>query len=296
MLNIFLERLRQKKRTVPYPKALPQLPPRFRGRPLINARRCDGAQGTNCRDCADACPAGAIAFDDRSPVLDTGLCTFCGACATACKRQALFFTTDWRLASSSRDALLVRPGNTKELFAPKGAGFAAVSLPGPEPLGSLDLKAVTPPPIRPFAGGGAFRRSFRLRQVSAAGCGACEADLNVLSTVVFDLARFGIDFVASPRHADALVITGPAPRNMKQALLICDEATPKPRAVIAVGACAISGGLFHEKSGATDGQEADGASALLPVDLYIPGCPPHPYTNLDGLLRFLGLSVQRPSE
>jgi len=115
------------------------------------------------------------------------------------------------------------------------------------------------------------------------GC-ACEADLNVLSTVVFDIGRFGIEFVASPRHADGLVVTGPVSRNMLSALLATHEATPDPKIVVACGACAVSGGLY-----AGFDETSDGAAALLPVDLFIPGCPPHPATILDGLMRLLGL-------
>jgi Ni,Fe-hydrogenase III small subunit len=128
-----------------------------------------------------------------------------------------------------------------------------------------------------------FGRSLKLRQVSAGGCNACEADINVLSTVVFDLGRFGIQVVASPRHADGLLITGPVTQSMRLALQKTYDAIPAPKIVIAVGACAISGGpyLGHPEA-------AGGADAVLPVDLYIPGCPPHPYTILDGLLRLLG--------
>lgn len=126
-------------------------------------------------------------------------------------------------------------------------------------------------------------RSLKLRHVSAGGCNACEADVNVLNTVVFDLSRFGIQFVASPRHADGLIITGPVPRNMREALIKTYEAMPEPKIVIAVGTCAISGGIF------ADGPEnSKGVETIIPVDLYIPGCPPHPLTTLDGLLRLLG--------
>jgi len=128
-----------------------------------------------------------------------------------------------------------------------------------------------------------FGRSLKFRQVSAGGCNACEADINVLSTVVFDLSRFGIQIVASPRHADGLIVTGPVPENMRLALLKTWEATPSPKLLIAVGSCAISGGPFRGHP-----EVHDGVTDLLPVDLFIPGCPPHPITILDGLLRLLG--------
>src|SRR5205085_11234446 len=125
-------------------------------------------------------------------------------------------------------------------------------------------------------------RSLKLRVVSAGGCNGCESDVNVLNTVGWDLARFGIQFVASPRHADGLLVTGVVPENMRLALLKTYEAVPAPKVVIAVGACAIAGGPF-----AGHAEHHDGVSKFLPVDLFIPGCPPHPLTILDGLLRFL---------
>jgi len=126
-------------------------------------------------------------------------------------------------------------------------------------------------------------RSLRLRQVSAGGCGACEADTNVLGTIGWDLSRFGIQFVASPRHADGLLITGAVSGNMELALKKTYEAVPGPKIVIAVGACAIAGGPFVGHP-----EVRNGAEGVVPVDLFIPGCPPHPLTILDGLLRVVG--------
>jgi Ni,Fe-hydrogenase III small subunit len=127
-----------------------------------------------------------------------------------------------------------------------------------------------------------FGRSLRLRQVSAGGDGSAEADLNVLNTIGWDLSRFGIQFVASPRHADGMVITGPVSRNMELAVKKVWNAMPEPKIVIAVGTCAISGGPF-----AGNPEVLNGAESVVPVDLYIPGWPPHPLTILDGLLRLL---------
>jgi len=131
-------------------------------------------------------------------------------------------------------------------------------------------------------------RSLKLRQVSAGGCNGCEAELNAAGNVQFDLSRFGIQFVASPRHADGLVVTGPVTEHMRSALLDTWEATPAPRLLVAVGACACSGGPVAGSPVCEDGLARVAATLGVPVDLWIPGCPPHPVTLLDGLLRLLG--------
>jgi Ni,Fe-hydrogenase III small subunit len=129
-----------------------------------------------------------------------------------------------------------------------------------------------------------FGRSLKLRQVSAGGCNGCEAELIVTGTLVFDLPRFGVQFVASPRHADALVVTGPVSKNMLVALEKSYAALPAPKLVIACGACAIGGGPFRGSP-----EAHDGVGSILPVDLWIPGCPPHPWTIVDGILRLMGV-------
>ena len=249
MLHILRERLRQGHRTAPYPKQQPTLPERYRGLPRLQPELCkDG-----CSACRQACPQGALQLQEGELRLDLGLCLFCGECAASCPHGAVSFSRDYRLASRSRENLLVTGGEYALATALEGR------------MQKL------------------FGRSLKLRQVSAGGCNACEADLNVLGTLVFDLGRFGIQFVASPRHADGLLVTGPVSENMRTALLDTYAALPEPKLVIASGACAIGGGPFRGSP-----EVHNGLGELLPVDLYIPGCPPHPYTALDGLLRLLG--------
>jgi len=249
MLKALLARAHQKNRTVGFPDQPPVLPDRLRGRPQIDSAKCpDG-----CRVCADVCPTDAITVDAKGVRLDLGRCLFCPECERACPEGAIRFTTEHRVAASSREALVL---GEKEFQLAK----------------ALDEKTRK-----------LFGRSLKLRQVSAGGCNGCEADVNVLTTVVFDLGRFGIQFVASPRHADGLLITGPVTKNMELALKKTYAAMPEPKIVIAVGSCAIAGGPFRDHL-----ETNNGVNSSLKVDLYVPGCPPNPLTILDGLLRLLG--------
>jgi Ni,Fe-hydrogenase III small subunit/Pyruvate/2-oxoacid:ferredoxin oxidoreductase delta subunit len=250
MYKITKTRMAQGHRTVKYPEGKPSVPDRFRGLPVIDSLACAGG----CDTCITSCPTNAMERRNGKIALDLGRCLFCGNCERSCPNQAIRFTSEHAMAVRNREDLVVAPGEPYRHA---------------ERLESDMLRL--------------FGRSLKLREVSAGGCNACEADVNVLNTIVFDLSRFGVQFVASPRHADGLLITGPVTMNMKLALKKTYEATPAPRIVIAAGACAISGGMFanHE-------EVHKGADKVLPVDLYIPGCPPNPYTTLDGILRLLG--------
>jgi len=200
-------------------------------------------------DLAALCPAGAIQTD---PVgINLGKCVFCRECEFACPEK-IRFTNDYRLAVNDPADLIVYPGD-QEIRVKKE-------------------KVRTEIPKM-------FRNSLKLRQVSAGGDNSCEMELNAAGNVNFDMGRFGIEFVASPRHADGIVITGPISGNMSDALQICHEAVPTPRIIILAGTDAISGGLYKE-SPAVNRAFLD----KYPVDLYVPGNPTHPLTFINGVL------------
>jgi len=242
-------------------------PEGFRGLPRIDTdahARCLSRSGENDGElescsCSQVCPTGAISLSPFS--IDLGACIFCGECARACPEGAITFSDDPRLAAVSRENLLIAAGESADDYHLRAMATG-------DRLRSAVLRK--------------FRHSLRLRQVSAGGCNGCEMELNATGNVNFDLGRFGVEFVASPRHADGIVITGPVTRNMAPALKDTYDAIPEPKIVIAFGACTISGGLF------ADSPQLDRTFlTAIPVDLYVPGCPPHPLTFMRALLELL---------
>jgi len=223
------------------------LPKLYRGLPTLDDKACPGG----CNKCAEVCPTNAIKLN--SVRIDLGLCVFCPLCEEACPEKIIHFTNDYKIASDSRENLIITD-ETKTILIEKASDK-----------------------IRNY-----FGKSLKLRQISAGGCNGCELELNALSNVNFDMGRFGIEFVASPRHADGVVITGPITQNMAKALEICYEAVPNPKIIILVGACAISGGIFQD-SEETNRKFLEENK----IDLFIPGCPPHPLTFINGLLDWL---------
>lgn len=247
----------------------------FRGKPVVGAAACE----TGCNACLAACPTDAITLWPPSPpiplpltgegsevscyatsaldtvAIDLGRCVMCGDCEPACPSAKLSFANDFRLASTDRTGLVV-----------------SASRPDIDPIKvSAALR-------------NRFGRSLKLRVVSAGGCSGCELEINALSNVNFDFGRYGIDIVASPRHADGLVLAGVLNRNMAQSVQLCWDGIPDPKFVIAVGACAISGSPFEGSSAV----ERNFLERFAP-SLYIPGCPPHPLTFICGVLDLLGI-------
>jgi Ni,Fe-hydrogenase III small subunit len=245
MFDLIRARLAQGRQPTRFPKGDTNLPERFRGRPELVPDPVNAPGEESGR-----APGGGGAH--QLPLLDLGACLFAPEEAGEAPGCRVGFTRDYRMASGTRDGLVT-------------------------PTGEVELARALDRKMRDLLG-----RSLRLRSVVAGSCGGCEAELAALGNVVFDLARFGVQFVASPRHADGIVITGVVNVNMREALERTYAAVADPRLVIAVGACAIGGGPF------AGSPESLGIPGSIPVDLWVPGCPPHPFTLLDGLLRLLG--------
>lgn len=223
-----------------------------RGFPCVDKNKCNN----DCLKCIEICPTDAIVKEPMA--FDLGKCIFCGECEHICPNGAIKFNNELKLSAANRNNLIIDVNTSFEDFKIKAAEI------------KKEIHKL-------------FGRSLKLRQVSAAGCNGCEMELNACGNVNFDMGRFGIDFVASPRHADGIVITGPVSKNMAPALLDTYMSIGEPKLVLAVGACAISGGVFEESD-----ELNRSFFDLVKVDLYIPGCPPHPLTIIHGIMDFIG--------
>lgn len=230
----------------------PVLPESFFGRPEILNKPCK----EGCTACMDLCPTQAIAFNPMT--LDFGKCVLCNECTRVCTEDKIKFTNDYKTATNDRELLIIKEGVSTPIILN-------------ESLVRKEIRSL-------------FGRSLKLRQVSAAGDNSCEWELGATGNPNFDFGRYGIDFVASPRHADGIVITGPISENMADALQICYDAIPSPKVIILVGVDAISGGIFA-------GSNALNRTFLdkYTIDLFVPGNPPHPLTFINGVMDMIKL-------
>jgi Ni,Fe-hydrogenase III small subunit/formate hydrogenlyase subunit 6/NADH:ubiquinone oxidoreductase subunit I len=283
MFEILRKSLRIGVVTTGYPATPVEISRSGRGRPEIDWR-----QWTDARPAAAACPTGAIHCQDtgdkRTVRFDLAQCTFCGRCAEADK--AIRMTNLCECAARRRDDLVTEAGYSlkpdgrhERLVSPPGGNKSHLHKPAHPEAGAVDVigRKIKAQADRVLG------RSLHIREVDAGSCNGCEVEIVGLNSPVYDLERFGIHFVASPRHADLLLVTGPVTRNMELALRKTYDAMPAPRLVVAVGACGCSGGIFgrnYATVGAVD--------AVLPVDIYIPGCPPNPQALLHGILVAIG--------
>ncbi|MBX9877035.1 MAG: NADH-quinone oxidoreductase subunit NuoB [Candidatus Obscuribacterales bacterium] len=227
-----------------------------RGLPKLTDSPC---RGTSCNRCAEICPTNAInvfgSGDTTKVALDLGSCIGCSLCIDNCPTETIRENRSTELAVRRREHLLLINDHAVE------KEFS---------------KEEESPKTNPFG------MSLSARVVST-GCSACDLEIGAAGNPIFDMERFGVRVVASPRHADALLVTGPVGKGMQMPLKRCYEAMTEPKSVVAVGTCAISGGV-HKGSYT----EANGVDSVLPVDVYIPGCPPHPWSIIDGVLKAMG--------
>ena len=282
MFKIIQKTIRTGIVTKAYPAELAQVSEHFRGRPHF-----DFEKWTDARPAAEVCPTGAISLrdsdDSREVTIDYGLCVFCGLCAEASSDKAVRITQEFELATKNRRNLVLTAEyklnadrTHRQLGAVhRGSGNVEAD------VDSVGQKAREK--IYKFLG-----RSLAIREVDAGSCNGCEVEIVALNNPIHDIERFGIQFVASPRHADMLLVTGPVTRNMELALLKTYQAMPEPKVVVAVGACGISGGIFGKNYASLGGVDQ-----VLPVDVYIPGCPPRPQALLQGILLAVGRLRER---
>ena len=231
-----------------------ELTEEFRGRPVLTETQ----DKTALNEAAKICPTGAITTEPFT--LDLGRCIFCGECAH-CAPRNIRFTNDYRLGSSTREGLIMRPEMDCVPF---------------------DEKKIRPE-VRRY-----FSEALELREVSAGGDASVEMELGATGNVNFDFGRFGVGFTASPRHADGLVLSGPITQNMAEALEICYDSIADPKILVACGTEACSGGLFAQ-SKAIDRKFLEEHH----VDLWLPGTPTHPMVFIDGIRTLLGKKTRK---
>jgi Ni,Fe-hydrogenase III small subunit len=264
MLIAMLRSLRTGVVTIRYPEDPAHPPERFRGAPAVRP-----GSGVDKLSPPSICPSGAIARESGRYSIDVGRCIFCGRCAEGSLDGAIELGRQVELSSRLRKSLVV------EVEA-DNAGRAVV-LPSPPPGAEVAAQ------IQRTLG-----RSLALRHLDSGSCNACDWELTALLNPVYDVRRLGIDFVASPRHADGVIVTGPVTRNLETAVRRTYEAVPEPRIVVAVGACAVSGGIVGRSYAS-----AGGVAEVLPVDVFIPGCPPRPEAIIFGILLAVGRIAER---
>ena len=253
MFNIIRKYLQHGIVTIEYPKR-PVNREFITGRPVVDAGKC-----TRCGECTGRCPASAIVLDKKIGFnLDD--CVFCSLCADICPEKAISMSHDFELSARDRNGLRASPIVVEKVEAP----FEDYEL-----LGSRLKEKINK----------YFGRSLSIREVDAGSCNGCDNEINALNSPYNDLERFGMHFVASPRHADMLLVTGTAARNMELALIKTYNATPDPKLVVAVGACACGGRIFKDSY-----STRNGIDCIIPVDVYIPGCPPRPQALMYGIL------------
>jgi Ni,Fe-hydrogenase III small subunit/Pyruvate/2-oxoacid:ferredoxin oxidoreductase delta subunit len=244
--------------TVNYPKT-PITADFITGKPVVDPEKCQ-----LCRTCIGQCPTRALAPADHAQSkisVSLDRCIFCTVCEEVCPNGAVRMSGQFELAVARKSE--ITHGESKDQ-----GGFVSGDL--LESIGRM-LNAQ----IRKR-----FGRSLQIREVDAGSCNGCDNEANALNGPYNDIERLSISFVASPRHADMLLVTGPVSKNMELALVKTYQATPNPKLVVAVGSCACSGGIFSGSYAAKNGVDN-----ILPVDVYIPGCPPRPQAIIYGILK-----------